>query len=69
MTIEPRDGADVFASEEGNVCIKQMRMGERECVVHIHPDDIETLIEALKEFQQEALHIRHDPPGLRNRNA
>jgi hypothetical protein len=63
--IETRDGAEVFASDAGNVCIKQTVMGEREAVVSIHPDDIPQLIKALEEVKQEALHIRHDPPGYR----
>ena len=66
MTIEPRNGADVYASEDGNVCIKQQAMGEREAVISIHPDDIPRLIEALQEMQQEAFHIRQDPAGSRN---
>ena len=64
--IESRDGAEVYASDAGFVCIKQSTAVTSEVIVMIHPDDIPQLIEGLQEAQQEALHIRHDPPGIRN---
>lgn len=64
--IEPRDGIEVYATEKGIVCIKQIPATGEEAIILIHPDDIPQLIELLEETRQEALHIREDPPGIRN---
>ena len=65
--IESRNGAEVYASDTGWVCIKQDTGVEPPVTVTIHPDDIDELIEGLKEVQQEALHIRHSWSRLRGR--
>jgi hypothetical protein len=62
--IEPRDGVEVYASDAGFVCIKQINFVQEETIVTVHPDDVPQLIKLIEEAQQEALHIQHDPPGL-----
>ena len=53
-------GVEVYASDVGNVCIKQVPTTGEENVIILHPDDIPQFIEYLQEVEQEALHIRHD---------
>lgn len=51
-TIEPRRGADVYAGEQGHVCIRQSEdahealSGER--VLIFHPDEVDALIDLLR---------------------
>ena len=61
--IESRDGLEVYASDAGLVCIKQVPTIAEEQIVFIHPDDIDLLIDHLKEMQAEAYEIRKNPPS------
>ena len=60
--IESRSGAEVYASDAGFVCIKQNDGVLGEQIVVLHPDDIELLIDHLKETVPEAYEIRKNPP-------
>lgn len=54
--IEPRDGAEVYVSQQGDVCIRGINYSEssEEDMVVLHRDDVPKLIEHLKSAYQEA---------------
>ena len=56
--IEKRKEVEVYAGQNGHVCIKQSNYPEEDALVVLHPDDVASLIEFLKEAQAEAYVIR-----------
>jgi hypothetical protein len=56
--IERRDGAEVYASDSGFVCIKQENSLEEESTVAFHPDEIDELVTHLEKIKKEAIEIR-----------
>jgi len=61
--IEPREGIEVFVNERGTISIKQEYLDDEDTsVVVVHPDDVDRLIEFLKDTKIEALSIIKDKP-------
>jgi hypothetical protein len=56
--IEERRGIEVYAGQNGHVCIKQEDFKGEEMLVLLHPDDVAKLINYLREAQAEAYVIR-----------
>ena len=44
---------EVYASENGQVCIKQPQYGHDDAIVIVHPSQIDLLIQWLKEVKEE----------------
>ena len=62
-TIEERREVEVYAGQNGHVCIKQLDFKSEEMLVLLHPDDVPHLIEYLREAQAEAYVIRAAAKG------
>jgi len=61
--IEGRQEVEIYAGQNGHVCIKQHGdLGEEPSLVLIHPDDIPALTKHLQEARKEAYEIRKQPP-------
>jgi hypothetical protein len=53
--IEPREEIEVYLTQNGQVCIKQISMMADEAHVFVHHEDVPKLIEHLEAVRQEAL--------------
>ena len=62
--IGERKEVEVYAGQNGHVCIKQSNYPEEDALVVLHPDDVTGLIEFLKEAQAEAYVIRAAKPSV-----
>lgn len=54
-TIEPRYGAEVYVSEAGKVCIKQVMERGDEQIIILHHEEVSDLIPLLEDAQREAI--------------
>lgn len=52
--IQARDGIEVFVNQGGTISIKQDNMLDDEEIVIVHPDDVDRLIEFLRDAKEEA---------------
>lgn len=54
--IPPREAIEVFVNENDTISIKQISlMGQDDCVVAVHPEDVPRLIQFLEETREEIL--------------
>ena len=51
----PRYGFQVYVSDVGYVCIRQLAICLSDEPILLHPDEVQSLIEALEETRQNAL--------------
>lgn len=56
--IEERKEIEVYAGQKGHVCIKQANWPDEDSLIVMHPDDVTSLIQYLKDAQAEAYVIR-----------